>query len=61
MIFGKFLNDVFTNENNYPYLIKEFDSLESLYHTHKQRGLLERKQNEKNTNNNNNDHITFCC
>ena len=28
---GKFLNDVFTNENNYPYLIKEFDSLESGY------------------------------
>ena len=27
----KFLNDVFSNENNYPYLIKEFDSLESNY------------------------------
>ena len=27
----KFLNDVFSNENSYPYLIKEFDSLESNY------------------------------
>ena len=27
----KFLNDVFSNENNYPYLIKEFDSLDSNY------------------------------
>ena len=28
---SKFLNDVFNNENRYPYLIKEFDSLESNY------------------------------
>ena len=27
----KFLNDIFSNENSYPYLIKEFDSLESNY------------------------------
>ena len=28
---SEFLNDVFNNENNYQYLIKEFDSLESNY------------------------------